>query len=45
MLIRPAGLLGSSEWGFLRPDRVIQRLKRPPAAAPVASEGERKEHT
>ena len=39
MLIRPQGLLGSVEWGFLRPDRVIQRLRGggvPPAAAPAS---------
>jgi branched-chain amino acid transport system permease protein len=42
MLIRPQGLLGSVEWGFLRPDRIIKRLKGggvPPAAAPSASGG------
>jgi len=26
MLIRPQGLLGSVEWGFLRPDRIVRRL-------------------
>jgi branched-chain amino acid transport system permease protein len=36
MLIRPTGLLGSVEWGFLKPDRILKRLKgggTPPAAA------------
>jgi branched-chain amino acid transport system permease protein len=27
MLIRPQGLLGSIEWGFLKPDAIIRRLK------------------
>jgi branched-chain amino acid transport system permease protein len=27
MLIRPQGLLGSVEWGFLKPDAIIRRLK------------------
>jgi branched-chain amino acid transport system permease protein len=27
MLIRPQGLLGSIEWGFLRPDRILRRLR------------------
>ena len=27
MLIRPQGLLGTVEWGFLRPDRILRRLK------------------
>ncbi|HYW83720.1 MAG TPA: branched-chain amino acid ABC transporter permease [Spirochaetia bacterium] len=27
MLIRPQGLLGSVEWGFLKPDSIIRRLK------------------
>jgi len=27
MLIRPQGLLGSREWGFLKPENVIRRLK------------------
>jgi branched-chain amino acid transport system permease protein len=27
MLIRPQGLLGSLEWGFLKPEKIIQRLK------------------
>ena len=49
MLIRPQGLLGSVEWGFLRPDRIIKRLKGggiPPAAAaasggvPAAGKGQ-----
>jgi branched-chain amino acid transport system permease protein len=44
MLIRPVGLLGSTEWGFLRPDRLLSRLKKP-SAEPVASEGEQKERT
>ncbi len=26
MLIRPQGLLGTVEWGFLRPDRILRRL-------------------
>ena len=26
MLIRPQGLLGSIEWGFLRPDRIVRRI-------------------
>ncbi len=34
MLIRPTGLLGSIEWGFLRPDRIIRRLKGNGAASP-----------
>jgi branched-chain amino acid transport system permease protein len=42
MLIRPQGLLGSIEWGFLRPDRLIRRLKgsaAPPNGTPSASGG------
>ncbi len=38
MLIRPQGLLGSREWGFLKPDAILRRLKgdaAPPAASPV----------
>jgi len=38
MLIRPQGLLGSIEWGFLRPDRILRRLTgngAPPAGAPA----------
>ena len=27
MLIRPQGLLGSREWGFLKPERIVRRLK------------------
>jgi branched-chain amino acid transport system permease protein len=27
MLLRPKGLLGSVEWGFLKPDAIIRRLK------------------
>jgi branched-chain amino acid transport system permease protein len=27
MLIRPQGLLGSREWGFLKPESIIRRLK------------------
>jgi branched-chain amino acid transport system permease protein len=34
MLIRPQGLLGSIEWGFLRPDRIIQRITGNGASAP-----------
>jgi branched-chain amino acid transport system permease protein len=44
MLIRPEGLLGSVEWGFLRPDRIIRRLKgsaaEASAAAPTAQKGQ-----
>jgi branched-chain amino acid transport system permease protein len=42
MLIRPQGLLGSVEWGFLRPDRLIRRLKgsaAPPNGTQPASGG------
>jgi branched-chain amino acid transport system permease protein len=42
MLIRPTGLLGSVEWGFLRPDRLLKRLRGtplPPAAPESASGG------
>jgi len=39
MLIRPQGLLGSVEWGFLKPDRIIRRITQgrgsPGAAGPV----------
>jgi ABC-type branched-subunit amino acid transport system permease subunit len=31
-LIRPQGLMGSVEWGFLRADRIIRRLKGNDAA-------------
>ncbi len=27
MLLKPQGLLGTVEWGFLRPDRLVRRLK------------------
>jgi branched-chain amino acid transport system permease protein len=43
MLIRPQGLMGSVEWGFLRPDRIIRRLKdkaAPPASSPIAQKGQ-----
>ncbi len=43
MLIRPTGLLGSVEWGFLRPDRIIRRLKgnaAPSAGAAAPQKGE-----
>jgi len=39
MLIRPQGLLGSVEWGFLKPDRIIRRITQgrgsPGAAGPA----------
>ncbi|HET6485253.1 MAG TPA: branched-chain amino acid ABC transporter permease [Spirochaetia bacterium] len=40
MLIRPQGLLGSVEWGFLKPDQFKRRLapQEPPVAA-VAGKG------
>jgi branched-chain amino acid transport system permease protein len=34
MLIRPQGLLGSVEWGFLKPDRIIRRITGGGTAAP-----------
>ena len=34
MLIRPQGLLGSVEWGFLRPDKIIRRITGNGASAP-----------
>ena len=42
MLIRPKGLLGSIEWGFLRPDKIIRRLKgdsAPPAGSARTASG------
>ena len=36
MLIRPQGLLGSREWGFLKSDQVPGRLKQNAAAPPGA---------
>jgi len=35
MLIRPQGLLGSIEWGFLKPDAIIRRLKGNGEPAPI----------
>ena len=43
MLIRPQGLLGSIEWGFLKPERIIRRLKgtdTPPASAAAPQKGQ-----
>jgi branched-chain amino acid transport system permease protein len=43
MLIRPQGLLGSKEWGFLKPDAILRRLKgetAPPAVAPAQGKGQ-----
>jgi branched-chain amino acid transport system permease protein len=37
MLIRPQGLLGSVEWGFLKPDRIIRRITGGGTAAPSAA--------
>lgn len=37
MLIRPQGLLGSVEWGFLRPDRIVRRLTGNGASTPGSS--------
>ncbi len=39
MLIRPQGLLGSIEWGFLKPDAIIRRLKGNGGPAAVELEG------
>jgi len=36
MLIRPQGLLGSVEWGFLKPDRILRRITKGVPAAPAA---------
>ena len=33
MLIRPQGLLGSIEWGFLKPDRILRRIAGGASAA------------
>jgi hypothetical protein len=35
MLLRPQGLLGSTEWGFLKPEIIRPRLK--PEAVAVGS--------
>jgi len=43
MLIRPQGLLGSIEWGFLKPERILRRLKgagTPPASAAAPQKGQ-----
>ena len=43
MLIRPQGLMGSVEWGFLRPDRIIRRLASngtPTAGAAASQKGQ-----
>jgi branched-chain amino acid transport system permease protein len=43
MLIRPQGLLGSKEWGFLKPEAILRRLKgeaAPPAVAPAEGKGQ-----
>ena len=37
MLIRPQGLLGSVEWGFLRPDRILKRITGGGAASGAAA--------
>jgi branched-chain amino acid transport system permease protein len=39
MLIRPSGLLGSVEWGFLKPDRILKRITGRGSAAPAAPPG------
>jgi len=36
MLIRPSGLLGSVEWGFLKPDRILRRITGGGSSAPAA---------
>jgi hypothetical protein len=36
MLIRPQGLLGSREWGFLKSDAIPRRLAQNTAAPPGA---------
>lgn len=33
MLIRPQGLLGDVEWGFLKPKKILPRIKKQPEAA------------
>ncbi len=43
MLIKPAGILGSVEWGFLRPDRALRRLR--PAAEKTVDGDTAKERT
>ncbi len=40
MLIRPQGLLGSIEWGFLRPDRIIRRIKAAASGGAAAQKGQ-----
>jgi branched-chain amino acid transport system permease protein len=41
MLLRPQGLLGTNEWGYLKADSVIPRRKEPVAAAGAADPGPR----
>ena len=36
MLIRPSGLLGSVEWGFLKPDRILRKITGGGSAARAA---------
>lgn len=38
MLIRPQGLLGTTEWGFMKPPSVKPRQKKEPASTAPASE-------
>lgn len=39
MLIRPQGLLGSTEWGFLKAEKILRRLKPGAAAAAAVAQG------
>jgi branched-chain amino acid transport system permease protein len=43
MLIRPQGLLGSREWGFLKGDAIPKRLAQNTAAPPGAASGQKEQ--